>query len=364
MSASRLLAERLVNQRLRGSTIQKPADIVSWFGAMQSQDFAGARWALGQRMTNATDAEVARAFDNGEILRTHVMRPTWHFVAPADIRWLLALTVPRVHACNAPYYRRNELDAQTLSRARRVVEGALEGGIFLTRTELAAELARARIIADGERLAYVMMHAELDAVICSGPRKGRQFTYALLDERAPRAKMLPHDEALATLTRRYFLSHAPATIRDFAWWSGLTMAMAKNGVDLLGRGAASEDFNGIRYWRIRDNPRGDGSCRGVLLLPNYDEFLIAYRDRELSLGQARLTDIGTRGRDTYVHHLLIDGRLAGSWRPELTRGRLNVAISTYQRTTPTTTRAIARVRQRYEAFVLSARPAPPSRGLV
>ena len=351
MSASRLLAERLANQQLRNSTLKTPADVVSGLGAVQSQDFAGARWAVGQRMANATDADVARAFDNGEILRTHVMRPTWHFVTPADIRWLLVLTAPRVHACNAPYYRRNELDTQTLSRARRVLERALEGGIFLTRAELATQLARARITADGERLAYVMMHAELDAVICSGPRKGRQFTYALLDERAPHAKTLARDEALATLTRRYFMSHAPATIRDFAWWSGLTMAMAKNGVDLLGRGAASEDLNGIRYWRIRDNPRGDGSCRGVLLLPNYDELLIAYRDRELSLGKARLTDIGTRGRDTYVHHLLIDGRLAGSWRPKLTRDGLEISISTYQQPTAATTRAIAKAKRRYAGFI-------------
>jgi len=356
VSASRLLAERLSNQRLLDSRLPTAASVVSWLGAVQAQDFAGARWAVGQRMTSATDADVARAFDNGEILRTHVMRPTWHFVTPADLRWLLALTAPRVHACSAPYYRRNELDARTFARARRVFERVLEGGVFLTRTELAAQLARARITADGERLAYVMMHAELDGLICSGPRKGKQFTYALLEERAPGAKTLPPDEALATLTRRYFSSHGPATARDFAWWSGLTVAQAKKGLEMIGRDAESEDVDGVRYWRMRDGRNSGGSARSAHLLPNYDEFLIAYKDRELSLGKTRFAEIGTRGRDVYVHHVMVNGKLAGSWRPELTRGRLDVSISTYQRASPPTARAIAKVRRRYEAFVRGPGP--------
>jgi DNA glycosylase AlkZ-like len=351
MSAARLLAERLANQRLRGSTLRTPANVVSWFGALQAQDFAGARWAIGQRMPSATDAAVTRAFDDGTILRTHVMRPTWHFVAPADLRWLLALTAPRVHACNAPYYRRNELDARTLSRGRRVLERALEGGNFLTRSELAQRLARASITADGERLAYVMMHAELEAVICSGPRKGRQFTYALVDERARQAKRLPAEEALATLTRRYFASHGPATIRDFAWWSGLTKAIAKTGLEMLGRDVESEDVDGVRYWRVRPARRAGEPVNDAHLLPNYDEFLIAYQDRQLSVDAARTRIVGTRGGDAYIHQLVVDGRLAGSWRPTTTRGRLDVSISTYQPATRTTTRAIASATKRYLAFV-------------
>ena len=229
-AAFHLVRERLRNQSLAVSRLRTPGEVVAWLGAAQAQDYAGAKWALGLRAKGLTDAAVEQAFDEGAILRTHILRPTWHFVAPADIRWMLALSAPRVHAVNAYAYRTFELDAAVLARSRAALERALAGGRQLTRLELAKVLQRAGVQADGPRLAHVMMHAELDAVICSGARRGKQFTYALLEERAPRAKVLPRDEALAELTRRYFASHGPATLRDYVWWSGLTARDARAGM--------------------------------------------------------------------------------------------------------------------------------------
>ena len=182
-----LVRRRLANQNLAASTLGSPADVVAWFGAVQAQEYPAARWALGLRARALTDRLVAQAFDAGEILRTHAMRPTWHFVARDDIRWLQMLTGPRVQALNAYYARKNELDAKTVARSRTVIERALAGGHQRTRTELAAVLGKAGIRAEGQRLAYLMMSAELDQLICSGPRRGKQFTYALLEERAPKA---------------------------------------------------------------------------------------------------------------------------------------------------------------------------------
>src|SRR5688572_10609765 len=192
-SAPDLVAQRLRNQKLLRSASRPPEDVVAWLGAVQAQDFVGARWALGQRAQGATEAGVLAAFDQGRILRTHVLRPTWHFLSPQDIRWILALSAPRVRAANASYYRKLELDSRTFAKSRRVLERALQGHQHRTRPELAGALARAGIPAAGMRLAYLIMEAELDALLCSGPRRGKQITYALLEERMPRTKPLARE---------------------------------------------------------------------------------------------------------------------------------------------------------------------------
>ena len=196
-------------------------------GAVQSQDYPGAKWAIGQRTRGATDAAFDEAFAQGRILRTHIMRPTWHFVMPADIRWMLALTAPRVNAVMAYYYRQMEVDETLIARAKPVFERALRGGKQLTRAELGTALEKAGIHATGVRLGFIIGRAELDAVVCSGALRGKQHTWALLEERVPPAKRLDRDEAMRELTRRFFTSHGPAQLIDFVWWSGLTMADAK-----------------------------------------------------------------------------------------------------------------------------------------
>jgi len=182
--------ERLRNQRLDGPGFTKATDVVRWLVASQAQDFAGAKWALGLRMKNPSDASIEEEFNRGDILRTHVLRPTWHFVLPEDIRWLLALTAPRVQALSAGRYRQLDLDAKTLRRTDAALARALEGGRHLTREELREALRRAKIAPDGQRMAHILAHAELEAVIASGPRRGKQFTYALLAERENRVEEL------------------------------------------------------------------------------------------------------------------------------------------------------------------------------
>ncbi len=219
MNSFNIAHQRLRNEHLGGIPFQTPEEVVQWFGAVQAQDYGGAKWAVAERATGATNAALDRLFTEGAILRTHMMRPTWHFVLPADIRWMLALTSPRVHAMNAYYYRQVELDDAIFQRSNDVLAQALQGGIQLTRAEIAQAYKAAGINASGMRLAYFLMHAELDAIICSGGLRGKQFTYSWFDERVPATNTLDHDEALAELTRRYFTSHGPALVQDFAWWS-------------------------------------------------------------------------------------------------------------------------------------------------
>src|SRR5258708_17025421 len=191
---------RLHNQHITRRTLETPQALVEWLGAVQAQDFAAAKWALGLRLQGVTDDDMEQAFTDGAILRTHVMRPTWHFVSPADIRWLLALTAPHVRAASAYYNRKLELDDAVFRRTNAVLANALQGGKQLTRDELASALQQAGIATDGEqRVTHIMMRAELDGVICSGARRGKQFTSALLAERAPQARTFNPDEALAEI---------------------------------------------------------------------------------------------------------------------------------------------------------------------
>ncbi len=219
-----IAARRLQAQRLTGAPFTSPLDAIRWLTAVQAQDYGAAKWALAQRSGATTDVELDRLFDQGAILRTHVLRPTWHFVLPEDIGWLLALTGPRVRAGLVARYRRLELDEKVARRAEALFTAALAGGSHLTRGELGEVLSAARISPDGQRLPHLIMRAELDSLIASGPRRGKQFTYALLEERVPKPRALDRDQAVAELTLRYFRSHGPAQVQDFMWWSGLRMA--------------------------------------------------------------------------------------------------------------------------------------------
>ena len=321
MNNSDLVYQRLHNQKLSSPDFKKPADVVRWLGAVQAQDFNAAKWALALRMRDTTNAAIEKAYDEGKILRTHLMRPTWHFVAPDDIRWLLQLTAPRVNIKAGPYYRKYELDAATFKRSHKALTKALQGGKHQTRNALKAVLNRAGVTADDPiRLAHIMLRAELEGVVCSGPMMGKQMTYALLEERVPATKVLDRDEALAKLTRRYFTSHGPATLQDFIWWSGLTASDARRGVAFMG-----------------DNPRSVQPPRRseAYLLPAYDEYLVAYKDRTVvgdSLGPA----------------LIVNGKVAGTWKRTKATA---IAVEPSRSLTNTERLAVAKAVDRYTAFL-------------
>ncbi|HEY3114391.1 MAG TPA: winged helix DNA-binding domain-containing protein [Gemmatimonadaceae bacterium] len=305
--------QRLAGQHLINQKLQRASEVVQLLGAVQAQDYAPAKWALAQRTRGVTDAEVEKEISDGAILRTHVLRPTWHFVVPADIRWMLELTAPRVRALLAHYDRKLELDAAVLRRSRAVFTKVLRDGKQLTRTELALALTKSGIRADGtQRLAHLVMHSELDGLICSGPRRGKQFTYALLEERVPPAKKLSRDEALVELARRYFTTRGPATTDDFAWWSGLTKTDAKHGAEAQSK--LEQTIIGDRnYWFQPFPLPGKSSSPIARLLPNYDEYFIGLKDR--SAIQTKLDMADVEGTLSYLrgHIATVDGQIIGGW---------------------------------------------------
>lgn len=346
-----IVRERLLRQRIAGTGFERAADVVRWMGAVQSQDFPAAKWGLGLRSRASNDQDIEAEFAAGALLRTHVMRPTWHFVAPEDIRWLQALTAPRVKALNAYQHRNLELDRGLLRRSNAIIVKALRGGGQLTRLELGAILGKAGIRASGLRLTYLVFEAELDALICSGARRGKQHTYALLEERAPQARELSHDEALARLTLRYFTSHGPATVQDFSWWSGLPAAQARAGLAAVKSKLVEETLDGRTYWMTASRPSPRRPAQSACLLPNYDEYIVGYADRGAIFDAVHAEHLDARHNPLFMHTVVIDGRIVGTWKWQ--RGRETVKIRTAPFTriqTPQLT-AIAKAARRLAGFL-------------
>jgi hypothetical protein len=342
---------RLVNQHLSGTALATPGDVVAALGAVQAQDYPGAKWALAQRTPDATDATVEAAMTKGSILRTHVLRPTWHFVTPADIRWLLALTASRIKRVMGYYNVQLELDDVLFRRSARALERALKGGRALTRAEVAKILQRARVnVAGYERLGRVLMNAELDGLICSGPRRGNQFTYALLDERAPAQPPLERDESLLRLTRIYFTTRGPATPADFAWWSGLTIGDAKRGIDMAGRDLVQTTVDGRTFWLAAESAGGKGGS-SAHLLSSYDEFFIAYRDRSALAQRLKTSAVQKRTDTLFTTIAIVDGQLVGTWRRSLGAKGVTVEVNPLTRITAIEIRKLRSAANRYSSYL-------------
>jgi hypothetical protein len=310
--------QRLINQGLVRPASKTAGEVVARLGAVQAQDYGASKWGIAQRTSGLTDARIEKEIDDGTIVRTHVLRPTWHFVAAPDIGWMLGLTAPRVHAANAYWYRFLEVDDAVARRGRGVIEKALRDGKHLTRGELGQALTSAKIqVENPTRLACIVMRAELDGVICSGARRGKQSTYALLEERVTRPTSLERDAALLELARRYFTTRGPAMIADFTWWSGLTAADARRGVEAAATYLEHRSIEGRSYWFSAAGRQARISSPIAHLLPNFDEYFIGLKDR--SAFGARLNSSRVKPRATGLagHVLAVNGQMVGAWRRTL-----------------------------------------------
>lgn len=346
-----IVRRRLANQFLVSPARRSVREIVAALGAVQAQDYGSAKWAIAMRTHGLTDGAVERAFGDGAIIRTHVMRPTWHFVAPADLRWLLALTAPRVHATNAHRYRELGIDREVFRRSHAIIAKALRGGAHLTRTELGQVLSRSRIdTAIPQRLPHLLMGAELDGVICSGPRRGKQFTYALLEERVPPRASMDREAALRELVVRYFTTRGPATPQDFAWWSGLTVNDARRGLDAAGDELERTTFEGRSYWTGPGAPRRRLSSPAAHLLPNFDEYFIGYRDRSAILQAAGSSKL-ERGGTLSAHVIALDGQIVGGWTRRVSSSAVRVELTPVVRLTRDQRTAVENAAERYGAFL-------------
>lgn len=351
---SEIIRRRLANQHLVASALKTPAQVVAAQGAVQSQDFYGGLWGIGVRLPATTEAQVEEWFTDGRILRFHILRPTWHFVAREDVRWMLALSAPRVHRLNASMHPRLGIDAAVLKRSARIIEKALRGRT-LTRNELGRILDEQGVRVgqgEGQRLAYLMFFAELEGLVTSGPRRGKQFTYTLLDERVPAAgRPLARPDALAELARRYFGTRGPATAADFAWWSGLTLGDCRTAARSLDSELRSAEIEGETYWWSEARPPAK-SLKGAWLLPNYDEYGIGYANRDLIFDAQLFKDVQLRDRPIFSHFYMVDGRSTGTWKREPGKAEVRVTLSPFEPPLPAADlRALKAAAKRYADFL-------------
>jgi hypothetical protein len=315
MSDEEIARLRLRRQHLTGRPLPTPEAVVAWLGAVQAQEFGVAKWSIAQRSRGrVTSADLDRALAQGRILRTHLMRATWHFVLPADLRWLLALIGPRVHARAASYYVRSGLTNAVFARSHAVLREALAGGRQRVRKEIVAAFARGRVATDGLKLRLLLLQAEMDLVVCSGAPRGRHQTFALVDDLVPPAPPIPEDEALAELARRYFSSHGPATLKDFIWWSSLTAAQARRGLELLkDEGLRRLEAGGRTHWMVEAPARRATGATPVHLLQAFDEYVIGYTESRKVLAVTGRPD-APRGAPLHSNVLTRDGQVIGFWR--------------------------------------------------
>jgi hypothetical protein len=319
--------QRLINQRFADDSFANGAQVVTWFCAIQGQEYAQTKWSIGLRAPRLTDLEVERQLNRGQILRTHLLRPTWHFVSAKDIRWLLKLTAPSVHQRSAYMYRQEDLDRKVFSKCNKILTRLLRDRNFLTRDKINEEFARCSVHASGPRLSYIMMNAELEGLICSGPRIGRQLTYALLDERADPMKELTRDESLGILTSRYFTSRGPATVNDFATWSGLKISDCKKGIGSVRSELLEEKFGGRTYVfatkqkKPREIPR-------MMMLPIYDEYIMGYKDRSAIM--EKRDQYSPIRKLRFPGTVIWDGQIIGTWRRIVNNGTLKTEFDYFK----------------------------------
>jgi hypothetical protein len=345
--ASTINSWRLASQQLARLRWQEPERVVAWLGGVQAQDERWAQWSIGLRMRGATEAAVQRAVEGRQIVRTWAFRGTIHYLAAADVRWLLSLLAPAIIASNARRYRQLELDEATFARSDDVIRRALEREGALVRSEIASALEETGISAQGQRAPYLLQRAALDGVICHGAPRGREPTYVLLSEWIGAREGSDRGQGVDALAARYWTSHGPATVHDFAWWAGLRVTVARQAV----RDASSlvrVEAGGKELWAAEEAPSQPVQGRAYLL-PPFDDYLLGYRDRSAALDPAYAKRVN-RGGGMPNPTIVVDGEVVGTWCREAKGGRMIVTLELFRALDRDERRAVEEAARRYGTF--------------
>jgi hypothetical protein len=342
---------RLTNQRITSRPFAQPSQVVAWLGAMQAQDYTGVLWSIGLRMSEATEQSVEQALAERSFVRTWPMRGTLHFVAAADVRWMLALLTPRMVAQTASRYRQLELDEATFARSKELFVTLLQGGKQLTRDELYQHLEQANITPTGQRGYHLLGRAAQDALICFGAPRGKEQTFTLLDEWIPPTKSLTREEALSELARRYVTSHGPVTLQDLVRWAGITVAEAKAGLAMVGGELIQETIDGQGYWLPYTSPEATANTTAAHLLPGFDEYLLGYGDRSAVLDPAYANLICPGGNGVFRPTLVINGQVVGTWKRLLKKGKVVITPNPFTSFADAERAALVTAAERYTTFL-------------
>jgi hypothetical protein len=349
MNTRDLLRTRIQLQRLDEPVFKTPADTVRYFGAVQAQDYLGSLWAVGQRTSDSTESSVEAALADRSIVRSWPMRGTIHYTVPGDLRWMLDLLGDRI--IKKSMYNRLQagVTKNDLVKGQKVVEKEMAGGKILERSEVYEIFKRARIKTDNSRGLHIIGHLALNKVLCFGPRSGKQPTFVLLDDWIPEKKILTKEESMAELATRYFTSHGPATVHDFAWWSGLTVTEAGRALSMIESKIQKVVVDGADYWMRQDVVLNDKLTNNVRLLPAYDEFLVSYKDRS-----AAETSAITRLRDResiFTSVVIVNGQVGAVWKRTVNNKGVSFKFKKYEKFNKQSEAGLNKQMKRYAKFI-------------
>jgi hypothetical protein len=331
MIYSEISHHRLVSQKLYKTSAFSPQEIVHHLGAMQAQDYAMAKWAVGSRC-HATEKEIEEAVNSAKIIRTHILRPTWHFVSAEDIYWMLDLSAPQVKRFTSSAAKKFGYDEKKLNQTNVSIEKLLAGNNHLTRDEIMQELNIKKTSKEDFLSAAIMMNAELDGLVCNGRMKGKQITYALLEERVDRPKTkLTKEEGLTKLALRYFESHGPATALDFSWWSGFPPTICQKTINALELQLSRITIDNQQYWFKKDHSDLDSFRESLHFLPAFDEILISYKTREASILQEHQT-LAFTNNGIFKPIILENGRVIGTWKRTIKKDHAKIETQFFNET--------------------------------
>lgn len=349
MTLSDIATVRLINQQVLESSYSTPKELISWMGALQAQDYEMAKWAMGVRLPGSDRKTIEAAIERGDIIRTHLLRPTWHFVSADDLRWMLELTAPRVKVAMRSRHKQLGLSKDIIAKSNGVIEEALVRDGFLTRSQLVDELARAGFENKNNLASHLLLWAELDGIICSGPSKGKAYTYALLKERVQQTNPITKEEALARLARIYFRSHGPATLGGFAWWSGLTKTSARKALEMVKPELRSKKIDSVEYW-FSDSVSDSVTNQSTHLLPAYDEFLIGYKERSPVMPAGHLKK-AVSNNGIFRPIIVVDGEVVGIWKRKLSKKSVCIETTFFESPDESLKQKVKVASSRFAAFL-------------
>ncbi len=350
MTLSDIAHQRLFNHHITNPAFETPEDVVSHIGAIQAQDYFGSLWSIGLRMKNPSEAMIEEAIDEKKIVRTWPMRGTLHCVMPQQVRWMLKHLAPRVLKRMEPIVRQSGLDKKDIIKGSKAVEKALSRGEPLTRPELYDVLKKNKIDTDQYRGIYVLGNMAMEGLVCLGPRKGKQPTYVLLDDWLPSYKMLTKDEALATLAKQYFAGHGPATQADFAWWTGITLAEAKQAIEDAKDKLEETVTDDVVYYTVETEATFKKSS-ACFLLPGFDEYVLSYADRSAVADATTLKKITGAKNGLLSSTIIINGKAIGTWKRTLKKDTVEIQTTPFDKFTTQQKTAMATAAKRYGNFL-------------
>ena len=332
MNSIELLNIRLYNHLLLSHEIEDPQGIVYWMGAMQSQALEMAKWAIGARLEDKNIEDINEVLNTGKVIRTHILRPTWHFVSAEDIHWMFDLSSPRLKPIYRSYAKASGANESLIHRTVPVIEKLLMGGKHLTRQEIGTLLSEQDLQLDDRTLHLSISYAETEGILVNGRQKGNKQTFTLLEEWVPRRETIDKEEALERLTRKFFTSHGPAAIHDFIWWSGLTITQCRQAIEMIKSDFICETINGRDFWMKNDIQIPPTDEDYALLLPPFDEFVVSYQNRSEIIEDHHYAKVMTKN-GLFSPTIILNGEIIGSWKKVAQKGSPRIELSFFEKTT-------------------------------